>query len=65
MPPEGSDNVAPVVPTVRERLLAAGISPEKIADHFAAGAVRLDGELVTDLDQSAPPGTRPLFAGRG
>jgi hypothetical protein len=43
---------------VRDRLTAAGLSDERIAEHMAAGRVRVDGELATDLDTSAPAGTR-------
>jgi hypothetical protein len=40
-----SDN-RPDVPTVFDRLHAAGLSQERIEQHLAAG--RVDGELVTD-----------------
>ena len=46
--------------TVRDRLTAAGLSDERIAQHMAAGRVRVDGELVTDLDAPAPVGTRAV-----
>jgi hypothetical protein len=48
----------PAPTTVRDRLTAAGLSDERIADHMSAGRVRVDGELVTDLDTLAPAGTR-------
>ena len=48
----------PAPTTVRDRLTAAGLSDERIADHMSAGRVRVDGELVTDLDTPAPAGTR-------
>jgi hypothetical protein len=52
------------VPTVRERLRAAHISDERAHGHLQAGALTLDGDVVTDLDQPAPPGTRIVFTGR-
>jgi hypothetical protein len=48
----------PTPTTVRDRLTAAGLSDERIAQHLGAGRVRVDGELVTDLDTPAPVGTR-------
>lgn len=45
-------------PTVRSRLTSAGLSPARIAEHLAAGQIRLDGVRVTDLEQAAPPGSR-------
>lgn len=50
-------------PTVRSRVLDAGISPERLAGHFERGTVQLDGQTVTDLDTPAPRGTRIVFAG--
>jgi hypothetical protein len=41
-----------------DRLVAAGLSPERIEQRVACGRVRVDGELVTDLDTPAPVGTR-------
>jgi hypothetical protein len=43
---------------VRDRLTAAGLSDERIEEHMTAGRVRVDGELVTELDAPAPAGTR-------
>ena len=51
-----TDNPAPT--TVRDRLIAAGLSDERTRQHMTAGRVRVDGELVTDLDVPAPAGTR-------
>ncbi|MDN5916373.1 MAG: hypothetical protein L0I76_14935 [Pseudonocardia sp.] len=51
----------PAVPTVNDRMRAAGLSAERIAVHAEAQAIWLDGELITDLDQPAPPGTRLVF----
>jgi hypothetical protein len=39
---------------VHGRLLAPGLSPERIEQHLEAGRVYVDGERVTDLDQTAP-----------
>lgn len=52
------------VPTVGTRARAAGIADESMQQHLADGLVRLDGEVVTDLDQPAPVGTRWWIAGR-
>jgi hypothetical protein len=46
------------VPTVFDRLVAAGLSQERIEQHLTAGRVRVDGELVTDPDRLAPPPAR-------
>ncbi|MBN9108576.1 MAG: hypothetical protein J0I34_07315 [Pseudonocardia sp.] len=43
-----------VVPTVRDRLVSAGLSPERIESHLQAGRIALDGEPVEDLDTPAP-----------
>jgi hypothetical protein len=48
----------PTPTTVRDRLTAAELSDERIDQHMTAGRVRVDGELVTDLDTPAPAGTR-------
>ena len=48
----------PARTTVRDRLTAAGLSAERIEQHMAAGRVRVDGDLVADLDGPAPAGTR-------
>jgi hypothetical protein len=39
---------------VVDRLLAAGLSVERIEQHLAARRVRVDGELVTNPDTPAP-----------
>jgi hypothetical protein len=44
--------------TVRERALAAGISPERLERHFTERCLRLNGEVVTDLDQPTEPEAR-------
>ena len=51
----------PTPTTVRDRLTAAGLSAERIEQHMTAGRVRVDGELVTDLDALAPVGTRVVI----
>jgi hypothetical protein len=43
-----------VIAVLRDRLTAAGLSDERIQQHITAGRVRVDGELVTDLDTPAP-----------
>ena len=53
--------VEPAPTTVRDRLTAAGLSDERIEQHMTAGRVRVDGELVTDLDAPAPAGTRVVI----
>lgn len=40
-------------PSRRDRLRAAGLSEERIQQHFLADVIRLDGQHVTDLDQPA------------
>jgi hypothetical protein len=52
------------VPTVGSRARAAGISDEAMQQHLEDGLVRLGGEVVTDLDQPAPVGSRWWLAGR-
>ena len=51
----------PEIPTVFDRLLAAGLSQERIEQHLTAGRVRVDGELVTDPDRPAPPPARVVL----
>ena len=41
-----------------DRLVAAGLSPERIEQHMTASRVRVDGEPVDDLDAPAPAETR-------
>jgi hypothetical protein len=48
----------PEILTVPDRLVGAGLSQERIEQHLAAGRVRVDEELVTDLDRPAPPPAR-------
>jgi hypothetical protein len=51
----------PEIPMVFGRLAAAGLSQERIEQHLLAGRVRVDGELVTDLDRPAPPPARVVL----
>jgi hypothetical protein len=57
---DGVTESEPASTTVRDRLTAAGLSDERIAEHMTAGRVRVDGETVTDLSIAAarcrPPG---------
>ncbi len=50
-------------PTVRDRMLTAGIPEERINMHLAAGRIRLDGERVDDLTLAAAPPSRVTVAG--
>lgn len=56
-----TDEPAQTTLTVRDRLAAAGLSDERIDEHMTAGRVRVDGELVTDLDTPAAAGTRVVI----
>jgi len=47
---------------VFDRLLAAGLSIERIEQHLTAGRVRVDGELVTDPYLPVPPQARIVLA---
>ncbi|GEL25061.1 hypothetical protein PSU4_40150 [Pseudonocardia sulfidoxydans NBRC 16205] len=51
------------VPTVRDRAVGAGISEAKLLAYVEGGQLLLDGDVVCELDQPAPPGTRILVAG--
>ena len=55
-----ADEGAPAggVPTVAQRMEAAGIAAERVREHLAAGRVRVDGVTVTDPDTPAPPPAR-------
>jgi hypothetical protein len=53
----------PTPTTVRDRLTAPALSAERIEQHMTAGRVRVDGELVTELDAPAPAGTRVVVWG--
>jgi hypothetical protein len=49
----------PEIPTVFDRLVAAGLSQERLEQHLTAGRVRVDGELCADLagQRRRPPGS--------
>jgi hypothetical protein len=51
----------PDVPTVFDRLTAAGLSQEHIEQHLTAGCVHVDGELCTDPYRPAPPPARVVL----
>ena len=50
----------PDSPTARARLLAAGLSPARIAEHAAAGRIRVDGRRG-GLDEPAAPPARVVI----
>ena len=60
---EGMTDDEPALITVCDRLIAAGLSDERIEEHMTAERVRVDGEPVTDLDAPAPTGTRVVVWG--
>ena len=49
---------APADTSVLGRMIAAGINPEKAERLILAGAITVDGELVTDPAQPAPQPAR-------
>jgi hypothetical protein len=46
-----------------DRLVAAGLSQERIEQHLSAGSVQVDGEPATDPHQPAPPPARIIITG--
>jgi hypothetical protein len=58
---DGVTDDEPAPTTVRDRLTAAGLSDERIEQHMTAERVRVDGELVTDLNAPAQAGTRVVI----
>ena len=58
----GLTDEEPTPTTVRDRLTAAGLSESRIQEHMTAGRVRVDGELLDDLDQVAPLPARILLS---
>jgi hypothetical protein len=46
---------------VFNRLLAAGLSLERIEQHLTAGRVHVDGEVCTDPYRPAPPPARVVI----
>ncbi|MGD9986340.1 hypothetical protein [Pseudonocardia sp.] len=53
----------PGIPTVRDRAVAAGIPEPRLGAYIERGQLLLDGDVVCELDQPAPAGTRLLIAG--
>ncbi|AEA26498.1 hypothetical protein Psed_4339 [Pseudonocardia dioxanivorans CB1190] len=53
----------PDTPTVRDRATAAGIPETRLLTYVERGLLLLDGDVVCELDQPAPPGTRLLVTG--
>jgi S4 domain len=47
---------------VFDRLVAAGLSIERVEEHLTAGRVRVDGERVTDPYLPVPPNARIVLA---
>jgi hypothetical protein len=47
--------------TVLDRLLAAGINPERAVQHLEAGRVSVDGAIVTDPDTAAAKPARVVL----
>ena len=62
MPDVSDEQQEQATPTVRSRL-AGVLSEERVARHLRNRALRLDGEVVTDLDTPAPTGTRLVVGG--
>ncbi|GAA1194984.1 hypothetical protein GCM10009608_33030 [Pseudonocardia alaniniphila] len=59
-----SEETSDTVVTVLDRLVAAGLSPERAEEHLRSGRVQVDGETVTDGDRAAPaPARLVLVAG--
>jgi hypothetical protein len=58
---DGVTDDEPAPTTARDRLTAAGLSDSRIEQHTTAGRLRIDGELMTDLDAPAPAGTRVVI----
>jgi hypothetical protein len=56
-----NDEHPEAVPTVLSRMHAAGITTERITEHFRAGRITVDGDLAHGLDQPAPPPARIVF----
>ncbi len=51
-------------PTVRSRL-AGVLSDDRVAEHLRNRALRLDGDVVVELDTAAPSGTLVVIAAAG
>jgi hypothetical protein len=61
---DGTSAAADAHATVRDRLLEAGLSIERICEHLRAGRIRVDGQTVTDLDHPVPAGGRIVLVSR-
>lgn len=48
---------------VFDRMIAAGICADRIEYHLGAGRITVDGVVVTDPYQPAPPPARVVIAG--
>lgn len=53
-----ADHTEGLIPTVLDRLLRAGIDPERAERLLSSGAVLVDGVRVTDPDTPAEPPAR-------
>lgn len=51
------------IPSVRDRATAVGIPEERLLSYVERGMLLLDGDVVCELDEPAPIGTRMLIAG--
>jgi hypothetical protein len=51
----------PKIPTVLDRLVAAGLSQERSEQHLTQGGCGFNGELVTDPYRPAPPPARVVL----
>jgi len=56
-----SDEQHQPVPTVRSRL-AGVLSEDRVSEHLGDATLRLDGQIVVDLDMPAPAGTHLIIA---
>jgi hypothetical protein len=53
-----TDHEPDEIPTVWDRLAAAGLHPQRIEWHLGAGRVELNGHVVTDPQRAAPRAAR-------
>jgi hypothetical protein len=56
------DDESPDLPTVFDRLTAAGLSQERIEHHLTAGRVRVDGNSSPTRRPAPPPARVVLWA---
>jgi hypothetical protein len=52
--PDSAPNLTDPATTIRDRMLAAGLAEEKTDAYLQSGAVRINGEPVTDPNHPAP-----------